>query len=430
MLRGVRTIGVAVIVMACTTLPSGSPAPSGGDGSVPPTPAPTNLATSPTPVPTSDLGGWRKVGTTDAMGDGPTAVTWFKDRWVAIGVDRSGDRWRPLSWSSTDGAAWTASRLGQVPGGVASSELVSLAVRGDLLVAVGWSSSAFDQSATAHLASARGDPAAGHVTAALARGHTNAILAAECFPTLRSADAVVMTSTDGLTWTTVPEQPSLRGQPMLGITVRDGAFAAVGGADGTRRSATWTSSDGIAWTRGPDGESLQAGVMQGIVPVGNTLLAWGFSIDQEVCPAAMLWRSGDGVEWSLVSDPVGVQSLWRSISTAATATIGLTVVGTNSGGAVDLTTADGVSWSAHDLPDDLEYGPIIAWGNGFLAGGAQSLWFSPDGDGWTIVSTPQVQFQLLAAGPGVSIAIGDATNSGSDLFVSGNDVWLGPAGRG
>lgn len=268
------------------------------------------------------------------------------------------------------------------------------------------------------------------MTAALANGGTNRLLAAECFPTLRSANALVMTSTDGASWTTAPEQPSLRGQPTLGVAVRDGAFVAVGGADGTKRSATWTSLDGIAWTRGPDGPALQAGVMQGIIPVGNSLVAWGFSIDPEVCPAPMLWRSGDGVTWSLVSDRVGVQSLWRSVSTAAGTTIGLTVVGTTGGGPLDLTTADGVTWSAHDLPDDLRYGPIIAWGNGFLAGGAQSLWSSPNGDGWSIVSTPRVQFQLLATGPGASIGIGDATDPGNDQFVSGNDIWLGPAGPG
>ncbi|MBI2781641.1 MAG: hypothetical protein HYX55_07600 [Chloroflexi bacterium] len=428
-----RAIGVAVIVMACTALPSASPPPSASDVTASPaTPGPASPAitpaTSPTPVPTADLGGWRKVATTDVMGNGPTDVAWFKDRWVAIGVDRSTKRWRPLAWSSTDGVAWTASRLGAIPGRAVSSDLVSLAVRGDLLVAVGWSSSELSQSASVDLARSAGGSGPGHVTTALAREGPHPIPAAACFPTLRSADALVMTSTDGVVWTTVPERPSLKGQPMLGVAVRDGGFIAVGGADGTRRSATWTSPDGVAWTRGPDSPALQAGVMQGVLPIGDALVAWGFFIDPDVCPAPMLWRSVDGSEWSLVSDPVGTQSLWRSISTAATATMGLTVVGTTAGGPLDLTTADGTTWSQHVLPDDLTYGPIIASGGGFLAGGAQSLWRSPDGDKWAVVSTPQVQFQLLATGPGGTIAIGDATDPGSGPFVSGNDVWLGPAG--
>lgn len=167
--------------------------------------------------------------------------------------------------------------------------------------------------------------------------------------------------------------------------------------------------------------------MQGVIAVGQTLVAWGFSIDEEICPAPMLWRSIDGTAWSQVSDAVGLQSLWRSLSTAATATIGLTVVGSTSEGARDLTTSDGATWTAHDLPGDLAFGPIIAVPTGFLAGGSEALWFSTDGAAWAVVAKPRVQFGLLAAAPGATIAIGPATNAGSDPFVTGTDIWLGPA---
>ena len=166
--------------------------------------------------------------------------------------------------------------------------------------------------------------------------------------------------------------------------------------------------------------------MQGVITVGDALVAWGFYLDEDICPAPMLWRSTDGVAWLEVSDPVGLRSLWRSVSTAATDGLGLTAIGTTGGRASGLTTSDGFAWTAHDMPEDLDYGPIIAVPGGFLAGGAQALWFSPDGAGWTVLARPRMQFELFAAAPGSTIAIGPATNDGSNLFDTGTDVWLGP----
>lgn len=422
-MRVAPAAGLAIVLMACTPTPPVSPAPSLGAASIAPTPAATSLA-----APTSELGGWRKVTTTDALGAGPSAVAWFKDRWVAVGVDRPGKRWRPLTWWSADGANWSAGQLGSVPGGDVSSALVGLVVQGDVLVAYGWSSSQLDLGAVVDLANAGGGAATGNVVAAVARGPARAKLAAQCVSSLRSANALVMTSTDGATWTTVPDQPSLRGQPMLGTVAWNGSLVAVGGADGIGRSAAWTSPDGQRWTRAPGSPALNAGAMQGVIAVGGTLLAWGFYLDEEICPAPMLWRSSDGVGWSTVDDAVGLQSLWRSMSTAATATVGLTVVGTGAGQALDLTTTDGATWSAHDLPDDLAFGPVIAVPDGFLAGGTQSVWFSPDGAVWNLAATPGAQFDLLAASPTATIAVARAASVVADLFGGGNDIWLGRAG--
>jgi hypothetical protein len=360
------------------------------------------------------------------MGNGPAAVAWFKDRWVAVGVDRSGKQWRPLAWWSADGLTWASGSLGKVPGGGVSSLLVGLAVQGDTLVAFGWSSSELDTGSTADLARAGGDAASRPVVAAIARGSTGGTLAVQCVPSVRSANALVMTSTDGATWTTVPDSSALHGQPMLGVAALHGSLVAVGGADGTKRSAVWTSADGQHWTKAPDSATLRDGVMQGVIAIGETLVAWGFYLDEEICPAPMLWRSTDGVAWSEVTDPVGLRSVWRSVSTAASAGVGLTAIGTTGGRAVDLTTNDGFAWTAHDLPEDLDYGPIIAVFGGFLASGAQALWFSPDGASWTVLARPRVQFGLLAAASGATIAIGQATNDGGDSFGAGTDVWLGP----
>ena len=368
-MRVAAAVALAILLAACTpTVPVSPPASQIG-GSSPPTPAPTIP-----PVPTSELVGWHKVATTDAMGNGPAAIAWFKDRWVAIGADRSGKQWHPLAWWSADGVTWASGSLGKVPGGGVSSLLVGLAIQGDTLVAFGWSSSELDTGSTVDLARAAAGPASGDVArrpvvAAVARGSAGAALAVQCFPSVRSANALVMTSTDGATWTTVPDSSALHGQPMLGVAALRGSLVAVGGADGTKRSAVWTSTDGQQWTRAPDSATLRDGVMQGVIAVGDALVAWGFYLDEEICPAPMLWRSTDGVAWSEVSDPIGLRSLWRSVSTAATAGVGLTAIGTTGGRAVDLTTSDGYAWTAHDLPEDLDYGPIIAVPGGFLAGG-------------------------------------------------------------
>ena len=205
-MRVAAAVALAIVLVACSpTVPVSPPASEVG-GSIPPTAAPTIP-----PAPTSELVGWHKVATTDAMGNGPAAVTWFKDRWVAIGADRSGKQWHPLAWWSADGVTWASGSLGKVPAGGVSSALVGLAVQGDTLVAFGWSSSALDLGSTVDLARAGGSPAgdaaSGHVVAAVTRGSTGATLAVQCIASLRSANALVMTSTDGATWTTVADCP-------------------------------------------------------------------------------------------------------------------------------------------------------------------------------------------------------------------------------
>jgi hypothetical protein len=104
-----------------------------------------------------------------------------------------------------------------------------------------------------------------------------------------SANAVVWTSVDGMTWTRVPNDDDIFGgvshQAIWGVTT-DGPTVVAVGEDRSRNRdegevAVWTSDDGINWARGlPDEDGIGSGYPlsvtvggPGLVAVGNEM-AW------------------------------------------------------------------------------------------------------------------------------------------------------------
>jgi len=338
------------------------------------------------------------------------AIAWFRDRWVAIGQAGEGG---PTAWWSTDGVAWQREQLllpspGPDP---FSNAIVSLAVREDVLVAVGYTKAEISSSSI-DIGSVALGPLAGSDRAfagALAPGPR---LAATCYPVLVSADALVITSSDGQHWSAVPDSAVLHGQPMLGVAVRpDGLFVAAGGADASNRSASWTSKDGRSWTRAPDSEALRAGVITTVVAMGTTILAAGFHRSEPfACPESDLWRSKDGLRWSVVAKDasVGTEALGRPLAANTSRALSLA----DPYGARALTTIDGETWSWLQMPADGPTGPLAALPDGFVASGSESLWFTTDGTGWTSMSPPRQGSYKLGVSPDAIIAIG-------------GDIWLG-----
>ena len=111
------------------------------------------------------------------------------------------------------------------------------------------------------------------------------------------ANAAVWTSVDGITWSRVPHDESVFGTggnpSMLGVTAGGPGLVAVGADYHPELAETpvWTSPDGITWTRVPDDETVR-GSMTGVAAGGSGLVATGAQ--------ARVWTSVDGITWNRV----------------------------------------------------------------------------------------------------------------------------------
>jgi hypothetical protein len=120
--------------------------------------------------------------------------------------------------------------------------------------------------------------------------------------------AAVWTSVDGTIWSRVPDNDALVGTggspaPMLGVTAGGPGLVAVGSAipvEPEARTPVWTSPDGLTWTRVPDDETVR-GVMFNVITGGPGLVAVGC-----VCGSGawtpVVWTSVDGITWTPIPD--------------------------------------------------------------------------------------------------------------------------------
>ncbi len=121
-------------------------------------------------------------------------------------------------------------------------------------------------------------------------------------------NAAVWTSVDGITWSRVPHDETVFGTggnpSMLGVTVGGPGLVAVG-ADYWPSTLTetpvWTSPDGITWTRVPDDETVR-GSIAAVIVGGPGLVAVG--------DEGKVWTSVDGITWSRVPNDDAVFGTW------------------------------------------------------------------------------------------------------------------------
>ena len=116
-------------------------------------------------------------------------------------------------------------------------------------------------------------------------------------------------------WVQVPYSGGLVGsdgsQEMNGVTSWEGGFVAVGadGSDIGRNAAVWVSADGLEWSRvvdpdGLDNDGWQS--MNAVVAGGRGFVAVGTSAPGLHKDDAAVWTSVDGQHWSRVADDSGV----------------------------------------------------------------------------------------------------------------------------
>jgi hypothetical protein len=252
--------------------------------------------------------------------------------------------------------------------------------------------------------------------------------------------AAVWTSTDGITWTRVPNDPAIfggGGRPRMDCVTADGpGLIAVGsdGAGGNWDAAVWTSPDGLTWTELPSDDAglnnPNNQLMLNMTVGGPGLVAVGYDGPWDDLDAAV-WTSTDGLAWTQVPHDEevfgGEATQW--IGSVVAGGPGLVAVGGDwSGGDEDAgvwTSMDGLIWNrvAHDEEvfggeGDQWMGTVVAASPGLVAAGTDNghaaVWTSPDGVNWTQIAHDDEVFgsggdswiSALAAGELGLVAVG------------------------
>jgi hypothetical protein len=269
--------------------------------------------------------------------------------------------------------------------------------------------------------------------------------------------AAVWTSTDGSTWTRVPDGPvfdvgaytvTRRGE-MTDVIVGGPGFIAVGRSHGPtdRRAVVWTSTDGTDWTRVPYGDAFARGTIEAVTAGGPGYVAVGGEVVGTHGRAAV-WTSSDGSTWSLVPDvpmfDVGGPGVFTdgrnhgAMVDVVAAGQSLVAVGSacaEQGGACRAavwTSADGEHWSrVADAPvfDGNMYA-ITRWAGGLVAVGDNGkgtrprAWTSTDGLQWT-ASQAITGFAggFTAVAPdGDGLVAAAASDHGSAIYASPDGI--------
>ena len=234
-------------------------------------------------------------------------------------------------WLSTDGTAWQeAAGIGPVHG----IELVSVTVVAggpgwlaggydllpeatDVRPAAIWASqdgSSWVEAAVP--ADSDGTKLAGGVDGFALAG--SRILAVGSVSPAGGHRAAAWTSTDGMTWTPVPDDPSFVDGAMDGVVAGPSTVVAVG-RDG-QGAAVWTSADGISWTKAPTGPGFGGAVMTAV-----TVRNGHFSAVGSDGGGALAWSSPDGMSWTLDASGdayAGDKALGVAAGSTATVAVG------------------------------------------------------------------------------------------------------------
>ena len=234
----------------------------------------------------------------------------------------------------------------------------------------------------------------------------------------------IMTSPDGVTWTT---RTSPSNRYYYGLTYGNGLFVAVASECPAYSGCVITSPDGITWT------ARDAATVNGWqdVAYGNgtyVAVAWnGVHV-----PNQQVMTSPDGVTWTGQATPLSAP--WHSIAYGNG--LFVAVSESTSGSNRVMTSPDGVTWTLRTTPAGGHFWNDVVYSaddNQFVAVSAASfgtdVMTSPDGVTWTLRTTPAGQWTSVTYGNGVYAAV---ASMGSNNIMTSTDgvTWTaltGPA---
>jgi len=307
--------------------------------------------------------------------------------------------WTPAGWMSPDGSIWSIHSLGTTT----FTFPVSLAVGADgTIVAVGrsgklplaWTSRDGVDWQSHPVPRLAGSDIAERMTA-VAAGGSGFVAGGSVGPELFDRHARFWTSSDGLTWHTVPDDPTaFANAEVRSITAVDGGYVAVG-VVGTAQQPTgavaWTSPDGSSWTR-IDDPSFVDGVAVSVAPMpSGGLVAVGSDVGRHMAAA---WTSPDGRRWTRAPDEASREHSGGFAWMTDVAAVGDELIGVGDyqglqrGTAISWVSTDGTHWEqARSAPvqEQGEFYAITAGGPGAIAVGSfgapdsyvPTVWVSP-----------------------------------------------------
>jgi len=301
------------------------------------------------------------------------------------------------------------------------------------------------------------------------------------------ADAVVLTSPDGLSWSRVSHDEAVFGgdgsQHMFGVTAGGPGLVAVGrdgpAVDGEGHAAVWTSPDGLTWSRVPHDEAVFGGPgeqrMVDVAVGGPGLVAVGFDRTTDNTEGdAAVWTSPDGLTWSRIPHDEAVfggdsRQMMLSVTVGGP---GLVAVGSDGNDDSDFdrridesaadaavwTSPDGLTWSRVPHDEAVFGGPgaqrmvdVAVGGPGLVAVGSvtetldgfyelsdAAVWTSLDGFTWSRVPDDEAVFSTSGALGDKDEAMLSVTAGGPGVVAVGFDsvddcgwdsaVWTSPDG--
>jgi hypothetical protein len=391
-------IAAALLIAGCASSPTSAPSnvPTlGANESPASSESPTQLpidTSPPTPGPTAPTvaGEWRAVQSEAVAAAQLQEVTWTGTQFVATGAALAGGG---VFLRSTDGQTWKSATAGGTAGwpsqiAAGASGVVATGTLDDKTASwfspdgIHWNYHlkvfpqrlGTDDTVGVNDVIATGD-------GWLAVGADGVGCVVSCVP--NPIRGLVWTSTNGLDWTRLANQSSLKGGGLHAVVAIDGGYVAGGDAGGN--AAFWTSPDGAIWTRVADDPSFAT------TSAGQGVQIVGLAVHDGTIAAVGMESSGGGDAPSLVR-------AWSS--------------------------TDGRTWSEASVDGGLggQVFSVAATTTGFLAtgpSGAESclggIWSSSDGTTWACAASDQgfdgFAPNAAASGASVDVAVG-LTNAG------------------
>jgi hypothetical protein len=228
----------------------------------------------------------------------------------------------------------------------------------------------------------------------------------------------VMTSPDGLTWTSRTSSGS--DNQWNSVTYGNGLFVAVS-SFGNINDKVMTSPDGITWTS----RTSAANNQWGSVTFGNGLFVAVASFGS----GNRVMTSPDGITWTARN--AAAENTWRSVTYGNGLFVAVSDDGTNR----VMTSSDGITWNSSNAAANLQW-QSVTYGNGlFVAvarnGSADRVMTSPDGITWTSrTSAADSNWTSVTNGNGLFVAIAQRLDPFASTAQSStvNQVMTSPDG--
>jgi hypothetical protein len=222
--------------------------------------------------------------------------------------------------------------------------------------------------------------------------------------------SVVFTSADGLQWATTPLPVDVA---LSSVRWAGGQWIGLSRVGGDSLNGIYTSADGVSWIkRLPDMDPT------GVAWNGSQYLAVGTAINS----APVMATSPDGVQWTVRPAVNGLPML--DVASDGRQWVVPSWQGLIPAHPVILTSRDGASWRAVDLPPGLDLTEAVRWtGTAFITVGSTGYATSVDATDWALNPLADLSAVTWTGSHFVAVGATFGTGQGSAEFSPDGEVW-------